>query len=111
MYKTEHGHGTGKFREPAGWKACATVPLSNARLIAGFRFGDRLRLRSRPKQRGAQADNRGALFDRHLEISGHAHAQIRQRRAELAFTAFSHLPRLAEHREYLLRVVRTGSNP
>src|SRR6266568_6642693 len=58
----------------------------------------------RSKQRGTQADYRGPLFDRHLKITAHAHAQFRQRRSEPVLTTLLQLLQLAEDRADLLRL-------
>src|SRR5882762_7037723 len=60
------------------------------------------------KQRGADPDDGGALFDGDVEVAAHAHAQVRQGRAELLLALLLQLAQLLKNRTHLFRFGSPG---
>src|ERR1035438_5193432 len=58
------------------------------------------------EQRGADADHGRAFLDGYLEVARHAHAHVRQRRAQELLAPLLQLSHLTEHRPHLLRITR-----
>src|ERR1051325_255537 len=80
----------------------------SGRIHLAFLFAPRglSRLRTRTKQCRADAYQGRAFLDRRLEITAHAHAQVRQWRAERFFTLRLELAQPAEDRPDLLGIRR-----
>src|ERR1017187_4195018 len=58
------------------------------------------------EQRGSDADHGRAFLDGYLEVARHAHAQVRQRRAQELLAPLLQLSHLTEHWPYLLWITR-----